>query len=115
MDEKLRASVGKRLRGYRESLGLTRDQFAEKANLSAQFITEVESGRKGCSVESLYKICTAFEVSADYIIFGKPNMNFSSPANVLLENVRNEYMEEYMAIIAMANSLVEKVQEDNTW
>ena len=63
------------------------------------------------SVEPLYKVCTAFEISADYLVFGKINMNLSSPANGLLDEVPNESMEEYMAIIGMINALVKKNKE----
>ena len=107
VDEK----IGKRLWDYRAELKLTREVFSEKCGVSAQFLSDIEHGRKGMSVETLYKICTAFQVSADYLLFGKPNMNLSSPANPLLENVRNEYMEEYVGVIGMLNALVKKSEK----
>ena len=58
------------------------------------------------SVETLYKICTAFEISADYLVFGKPNMSLGSPANRLLDEVPNKNMEEYMQLIKLNLSLV---------
>ena len=51
------------------------------------------------------------QISADYLIFGKANMNFDSPANRLLDNVPNEYMHEYMEIIGNLNVLVKKSAE----
>ena len=100
--------LGRRLWDCREELKLTREVFAEKCGISPQFLAEIEHGRKGISVETLYKICTAFQLSADYLVFGKPNMNLSSPANRLLDNVPNAYMEEYVTVIGMLNALVEK-------
>ena len=58
------------------------------------------------SVKTLYKICTAFEISADDLIFGKSNMNLGSPANRLLDEVSNENMEQYAEIIGKINALV---------
>lgn len=104
-------SLGKRLWECREKLKLSREAFAGKCDISPQFLAEIEHGRKGISVETLYKICTAFSISADYLVFGKPNMNLGSPANCLLDGVSNEDMEEYMTIISMINTLVKKNEE----
>ena len=111
MNNNVDEQIGKRLWDYRAELKLTREVFSEKCGISAQFLSDIEHGRKGMSVETLYKICTAFEISADYLLFGKPNMNFDSPANQLLDNVPNKYMEEYVTIIAMLNALVKKSAE----
>ena len=111
MKQEIRVSVGRRIRNYREELGLTREAFAEQVGISPQFLSEIEHAKKGISVETLHKICTAFQVSSDYFLFGKPNMNLSSPANRLLDEVALEHMEEYVTIIAMVNSLVEKCKK----
>ena len=103
--------LGKRLWDYRKELKLTREAFSEKCGICAQFLSDIEHGRKGMSVETLYKICTAFEISADYLVFGAANMNFSSPANRLLDEVPNEYMDEYATIIGKLNALVKKSAE----
>ena len=39
-------------------------------------------------------------------------MNLSSPANRLLDEVALEHMEEYVTIIGMVNSLVEKCKKE---
>ena len=111
MKQEIRVAVGRRIRNYREELGLTREAFAEQVGISPQFLSEIESAKKGISVETLHKICTAFQVSSDYFVFGKPNMSLGSPANRLLDEVSNENMEEYMTIIAMINALVKKNEE----
>lgn len=111
MKQEIRMAVGRRIRDYREELGLTREVFAEKVGISPQFLSEIEQAKKGISVETLHKICTAFQVSSDYFLFGKPNMNLSSPADDLLDKVALEHMEEYVTIIGMVNSLVEKCKK----
>jgi transcriptional regulator with XRE-family HTH domain len=63
--------VGKRVRRQRESLSLTRDQFAEQIAISPQFLAEIENGKKGMSAETLCKICERSEISADYLLFGR--------------------------------------------
>ena len=44
--------IGKRLRRHRENMNLTREEFAEKANISPQFLAEIENGKKGMSVDT---------------------------------------------------------------
>ncbi|MDR2869871.1 MAG: helix-turn-helix domain-containing protein [Deferribacteraceae bacterium] len=63
--------IGKRLRDRRDSMSLTREEFAEMIDVSPQFLAEIENGKKGMSVETLCKICENIHVSADYLLFGQ--------------------------------------------
>lgn len=67
----LRLAVGARVRDYRRSNRYTQANFAEKIDISMNFLSEIENGRKGMSQETLYKLCEQFGLSADYILFGK--------------------------------------------
>ena len=59
-----------RIRKAREDMGYTREQFAEKLDVSVSYMAEVERGRTGVSVKMLIKICDLLGLSADYILFG---------------------------------------------
>lgn len=63
--------MGRRVRLRREFLGWSRDQLAEKIDVSGQFIADIEYGHKGMSVQTLYKLSQALNVSADYFLAGK--------------------------------------------
>ena len=60
-----------RIRKAREDLGYTREQFAEKLNVSVSYLAELERGRTGISVKLLIKVCNVLGLSADYVIFGQ--------------------------------------------
>ena len=60
-----------RIRKAREDLGYTREQFAEKLEVSVSYMAEVERGRTGISVKMLVKICEVLGLSADYVLFGE--------------------------------------------
>lgn len=60
-----------RIRKAREDLGYTREQIAEKLDVSVSYMAEVERGRTGISVKMLVKICEVLGLSADYVLFGK--------------------------------------------
>ena len=58
MAEKLRpldqTEMGKRVRSRREAVGLSRENLAERLDVSAQFIADIEYGNKGISIKKLY-------------------------------------------------------------
>ncbi|WP_294480818.1 helix-turn-helix transcriptional regulator [uncultured Ruminococcus sp.] len=54
----------------RKARGFTREQLAEKADISVQFLADIEKGRKNMAVTTLRKLSTALMVSADYIVNG---------------------------------------------
>lgn len=86
--------VGKRLRRFRSQTKLTREQFAEQVGISPQFLAEIENGKKGMSAETLFKICTRFDLSADYILLGKSSTaQLSNPIQAALDNFSDPYVE----------------------
>lgn len=82
MDKDFNLMVGLRIREVREGLNMTREQFSELCDISDSFLAAVESGRKGITSRTLYRICSNANISADYIIFGKEH-NFQK--DMLLE------------------------------
>ena len=59
-----------RIRKARESMGYTREKFAEKLEVSVSYLAELERGRTGISVKMLIKVCNVLGLSADYVLFG---------------------------------------------
>ena len=59
-----------RIRKAREDMGYTREQFAEKLDVSVSYLAELERGRTGISVKLLTKVCGLLGLSADYVLFG---------------------------------------------
>ena len=59
-----------RIRKAREDMGYTREQFAEKLDVSVSYLAELERGRTGISVKMLVKVCNVLGLSADYDLFG---------------------------------------------
>ncbi len=73
--------MGERVREQRELLGYTREELAEKLDISVTFAANIELGKKGMSIDTLIKICELLSVSADYIIWGKGER----PENTILD------------------------------
>lgn len=80
-DSAVNSAIGKRLRSRRESLGLTRERLAEYADISVQFLADIETGRKGMTVQTLRKLALALHCSTDELVFGPgPDQTAVPPA-----------------------------------
>lgn len=66
-----RSETGRRIRNFRNQNNLTQAQFAESLDVSTNFISEIETGKKGVSLETLYRLHQKYNLSADYLLFGK--------------------------------------------
>ncbi len=67
--KELNLQIGNQIRKARERSGLTQEQFAEAIDKSPQFISDLERGLSGISLETLKKICETLQVSSDTILF----------------------------------------------
>lgn len=85
--------VGLRIREVRETLQMTRAVFSEKCDISESFLAAVESGKKGVTSRTLYKICTSMNVSADYFIRGV-NQGFETDTILELINSMDKHSRE---------------------
>ncbi len=63
-------NAGLRIRKLREINRYTREEFAEMADISPKFLYEIETGQKGFSADTLYRIAKALTVSCEYILSG---------------------------------------------
>lgn len=76
------SEIGARIRRQREHIGLTQEQLGEACELSASFVGHIERGSRKLSVESLYKLASALDVSVDYLLFDRMLQETSLPAEV---------------------------------
>lgn len=76
--------MGTRIKEYRHLSGLTREEVAEKLDITPRFYYDLELGLKGMSVATLCKICSTLHISSDYILFGN--------------NTEEEGLDEYISL-----------------
>ena len=62
--------IGKRITERRKKLGMTQEMLAEKGDLTPQFVSYAESGKRAMRPENVIKLAKALEVSADYLLTG---------------------------------------------
>lgn len=64
-------AMGRRIRQRRRWLDMTQERLAEAAGLSTSFVGHIERGSRIPSVETLWEICKALEISMDDIVAGE--------------------------------------------
>lgn len=93
--------IGQRIMERRKQLGLTQEALAEKGELTTQFVSYAEAGKRAMRPENLLKISSALEVSADYLLTGDiidkdllilaDKLRSLSPAQIrIVENIIDE-------------------------
>lgn len=63
--------IGRRIKDLRAKLNLTQEKLAEDVDISYNYISIIENGRKSASLKTLAKISEKLGVSLDYLVFGK--------------------------------------------
>ena len=59
---------GERLKELRSEKSISREELAEKLNVSVRLISYYECGKRQCSFETLIFLAELFEVSTDYLL-----------------------------------------------
>lgn len=71
MTKQERIAIGQRLRQQRNRLNLTREQFAELADIGAGYYGQIEVGTSQMSIDTLIKVAKTSRLSLEYILFGE--------------------------------------------
>ena len=66
-NKNIKEIISNNIRKYRKMRGYTQEQLALYTDRSFEFIRRLESekGKRGCSIETLYRIATVLEISMD--------------------------------------------------
>ncbi|MBQ7873890.1 MAG: helix-turn-helix transcriptional regulator [Oscillospiraceae bacterium] len=68
--------IGQRVAKLRLEKGLTQEQFANVLNISVSLIGKIETGNRGLSIDLTAELSEFFNVTTDYILFGKSTENY---------------------------------------
>ena len=113
MGKKINETIGGRIRAYRESLGMNRESFSEQVGLSPQFLAEAETGKKGLSAESIYKICINSDLSADYLVLGKLKKDkLKNPVDNVMQNMQGDYSVQCAKVLQAVSDIIIEAQKN---
>jgi len=67
-------AFGRRVRSIREALRLKQNEFAAGLELSEGYICQIEKGKGNPTYEFFYKLVSKYNVSLDYLSYGKGDL-----------------------------------------
>lgn len=86
----MKDDIGKRIKSIRESMHMTKENFAKQIGISGQYLGLIEHGKNYLSIEKLKVLCDFTNLSADYILFGRNQNILNDTQNILSEFTENE-------------------------
>ena len=66
-EEKIRKSIGKKIKLARSKTPYTQEQLAEKLKLSTRYISQLERGLAFGSATTIVNLCKALNISSDFL------------------------------------------------
>ena len=65
----------KNVKAYRMQLGLSQENFAEKAGLHRTYISAIECGKRSISLDNIQKIADALQIDTYLLFIDQENSN----------------------------------------
>ncbi|MGI6721777.1 MAG: helix-turn-helix domain-containing protein [Anaerovoracaceae bacterium] len=84
--------LGKRVREKRKEQHFSQEELAFEAGISNTYISNIETGRKKASLETLVAISTVFEITLDELLSGNQYNNpsdYQTDIDALMEDCTN--------------------------
>lgn len=85
--KKFNETVGVRIRFLREDMHLTREELSEKADISTQFLADIETGRKSMTIYTFAKLSLALNAEPSYLLFGHEKASQFTEIQFLLNSL----------------------------
>ena len=70
MKNEMKYAIGNRIRECRKSRKISQEQLAEAIDVACNTVSNIETGNRSTTLETVVKIAEIFEVSLDYLVLG---------------------------------------------
>lgn len=105
-------AIGKRIKRARKSQNLTQNQLAERVDVCAAHISNIEQGRKPVSLTTLIKICNALNITADCLLLDNYSKADMMSQEKLLEQLQIKNEKRFSLTLKIAET-VEQWWDEN--
>ena len=100
-------TVGKRIKEVRKQKGMSQDELAERAELSSQYISQIETGRKKGSLPTYNKLAKALGVSIDELTGSiSEGSRVLSDVDLILQDCSKEERELLVEVLRVVKGVV---------
>lgn len=100
------ASIGKRIRKYREAKGWRQENFAERIGLSVTYTGMIERGEKVPKLETFITIANVLEVSADLLLADVLSTGYNVKSSEMTEEISSLSPSERDRIYSVVNAMI---------
>ncbi|MDF2801670.1 MAG: family transcriptional regulator [Anaerocolumna sp.] len=97
--------AGLRIRELREINRYTREEFSEIVGISSKFLYEIETGQKGFSADTLYRISKGLSVSCEYILTGDEQSEYDKEVLNALKLFNNTQIKTVQQMLKLVYEL----------
>ena len=78
VQKEINKRIGINIRTARENARYTQEQLSEIIGVTPNHLSAIERGVSGASLEIIEKLCGLFGTTADYLLFGKADVDNST-------------------------------------
>ena len=110
--KEINIQIGEQIRNARERVRLTQEQFAERIEVSPQYISDLERGVVGISIPTLKRACTALGTSSDQILFGAVSENRNTAIEKRCRELTDEDFVALMDMVDVFSSAIKNARSD---
>ncbi len=93
--------VGKRINDTRKCRGFSREKLSELADISVQFLADIEKGRKSMTVPTLRRLAAALSVTTDFIVNGSEERSDNDRILAMLDALPPYYKQQAEKLLAL--------------
>lgn len=105
--KEINIQIGEQIRLAREQAKLTQEQFAERIEVSPQYISDLERGVVGISIPTLKRACVTLGTSSDQILFGATSESRNIAIEKRCTNLSDKAFSALLDIIDTFTSAIE--------
>ena len=106
--ENLLQEIGQRITARRKQLRMTQEELSELAGVTSQTISNAELGKKGLRPENSIRLCTAMDISPDYLLMGRIS---DGDVSILTQKVSQLTPEQYRHLEDIVDSYIAALRE----
>ena len=105
--------IGKFIAKMRKEKDLTQEQFAERIEVSPQYISDLERGVVGIAIPTLKRACVALGTSSDQILFGVAMEKRNAAIEKRCADLSDDAFSALMDIVDVFSAAIKKASSDH--
>ena len=91
--------IGNKFQEYRLKNNLTQNQFAEITGLEPRHISQIERGLSKGSIDTLLKLCNAYKITPDIILYDLLDEDLKKDVSIYAENFKKLNQKDKKSIL----------------